>query len=424
MFENLEPDVIPEPGPRELGAAKRRAAVRQRNMFLLGAGSGAGAVAVIALIVIALVTGGSNSKDINTVGRPDLTTTTTAAPPTTVAPAPQPPAAAPRSSGNARRPAAPSAAPQASATSASTPLIAFVTESSSTAFQVDVVNADGSGRRPLWRKQLDFGVGAQLGPWSPDGQLLAVTFHFSRLGGADWAVLLNREGKEVLKTENTSQSSLAWSADGSQFAMGGGCPDCAIPIYDTRTGAKTGTIDQIRADYLGFAWGPSHRPVAVESQDTSKPPVVVSIAPDNTDRRTLVVGDGTAAYQRQLSTGPGDRVYYFGKAGLSVVRDEEGAQPVVLSASALSPVAPSPDGTLVAFRSSASQRIEVMPTDGGPAKQVGDSSAACPAFTADGRLLFHGDGGIWVSDADGGNAKRLVAAPATACPVPSAKPQP
>ena len=194
MYDHLEPTNIPEPGPAELAAVKQRAAARQRNIFLLGASSGAGLVAIIALIVVALVSAGSNTKDVNTVGRPETTTTIAPAPSTTVPPPGQPPAAAPGPATARRRGIRSTPAP-APSTTAHGSLVAFVAQNRSD--EIDVVNLDGTARRTLWTHPIADHTSLTLGSWSPDGRLLAVTTHFAALGGGGSVYLIDPQGQVV-----------------------------------------------------------------------------------------------------------------------------------------------------------------------------------------------------------------------------------
>jgi hypothetical protein len=418
MFENLEPDHIPEPGDRELGAVKQRAAVRQRNMFLLGAGSGAGAMAVIAILVIAVVSAGSNTKSVDTVGRPDQTTTTVVAPTTTVAQPAQPAAAAqrPASSGSRSRGQASTNTPPPTT---SNPVVAYAPPSTGPTYEVDVMNLDGTGQHTLWKADLGNRVSIALQTWSPNGQLLALRTDMAGLTNISTIYMLDRSGRVVQKLSADGQETVAWSPDGTQFAVGGACatgfPSCAIRIYSTPSGQQVASVDKVNSN-TGLVWGANNRLATVQSGPNGTQSLY-TIAPDNTDARSLTSGSTQSQYG-QLAAGPGDRVFYFGvdSGGLNVAKDQTAGGSVHLADSAIAPVSVAPDGSMVAYSTSGTNKLTVIPVDGGTAKTLGPSGT-CPAFGPDGHLYFSGNGGIWASNADGTNAKLLVAAPASACPI-------
>ena len=275
------------------------------------------------------------------------------------------------------------------------------------------MNLDGTARRTLWTHPIADHTSLTLGSWSPDGRLLAVTTHFAALGGGGSVYLIDPQGQVAGQIDDPNQDTVTWSPDGKELALGGGCSPCAIKVYDTHTFKQVRTVDKVQPAYLGFAWGPNARMASVQQSQTSGG--LYTVAPDNTDPRPLVPGNVYSGYTHSLTTGPGNRVYYFDAKGLNVVRDDVGAIPVqIADTTAVGPLAPSPDGSLVAYKTGSS--IAVVSSDGGSPNTL-PTPGGCPAFAPDGRLLFSNSSGLWISDADGSNAK-LIAAGGT-CPTPS-----
>jgi dipeptidyl aminopeptidase/acylaminoacyl peptidase len=254
-------------------------------------------------------------------------------------------------------------------------------------FHIFAMNADGSCQTRLTNDS----AFSELSPsWSPDGQSIAFQRSLSwgsPPGGDIWR--MNASGANQVNLTNAQAwgGDPAWSPDGLRIAF-------------------TNHLDDTRAESDPFRY--------------SGTPRVYLMNPDGGGLLRL-----TEDYGLDPTWSPdGRRIAFVSKDWNIWMMNADGSDPINLTDSpefrGVAPSGPawSPDGETIAFSSTEELtefdfrgRIYAMNADGSgltPLVETVQGRLDDPAWSPDGRIAFHKDGGLWLMNADGTGQQRVI----------------
>ena len=295
--------------------------------------------------------------------------------------------------------------------------IAFLSRRSESTFDLDVVNADGSGQRTLIH-----GATREPPSWSPDG--LKIAFESLRDNGVYTA---NADGSGRQRLARDSKDP-AWSPDGRTIAFFSGAK-----IYLMNAdGSEHRALTRAQAGVRDLAWSPDGRKLAFLQPKRCGPSCydIYVVNSDGSGLRNLTaklaVGirlhldpasdpawspDGQVIAFARLNPGLGEPIYVV-KADGSSLRNLT-PKPV----GAYAAPAWSPDGRKIAFVSDrdGNSEVYVMNANGKGQRNLTRNPAfdADPAWSPDGRKIAFaskrdGKYGVYVMNADGSGQQRLA----------------
>ena len=296
--------------------------------------------------------------------------------------------------------------------------IAFLSRRGESNFDLDVVNADGSGQRTLIH-----GATREPPSWSPDG--LKIAFESLRDNGV-YTVNADGSGRQRLARDSKDP---AWSPDGRTIAFFSGAK-----IYLMNAdGSEHRTLTRPQAGVRDLAWSPDGRKLAFLQGRGGCGPSCHDLYVVNSDgsglrnlTAKLAVGirlglgpasdpawspDGQMIAFARLNPGLGESIYVV-KADGSRLRNLT-PKPVGTYADP----AWSPDGRKIAFVSDrdGNSEVYVMNANGKGQRNLTRNPAfdADPAWSPDGRKIAFaskrdGKYGVYVMNADGSGQRRLA----------------
>jgi Tol biopolymer transport system component len=311
------------------------------------------------------------------------------------------------------------------------------------AFEIIVINADGSGRRTVlhWRgKRPAFGIGPS---WSPDGQRLVFDARSKGSGALcrsegpcnDELYVVNADGSGLRRlTRNAAaDAQAAWSPDGSEIAFISRRDGGAAEIYVMNAdGTDQRRLTRTQGDEGDLAWSPDGTKIAFSGTGAEKLRDVYVMNADGTHERQLTAtataeegdplwspdGRQIAYLQNsQLDQGPVSRIY---------VMNADGSGGHLLSSVRAVGTAPSwsPDGMKLVF--TGPRGLYVAAADGTGVHHVAKSvfPDAFPVWSPEGRKIAFLGGlrpfqspslpppaDLYVIDADGGGRLNLTRTP-------------
>jgi Tol biopolymer transport system component len=171
--------------------------------------------------------------------------------------------------------------------------------------EIDVMDADGSGRRMLYRDRDAYTVDPV---WSPDGSTIAFT-HLGRTSEL-WVMGSDASDPHALVTEvsmhDYSQNPASWSPDGTRVAFGAfGDDDLQVYVVNADgSGLTQLTHDPQTA--LNPSWSPDGSQIAYLSTQESSGWVVYVMNADGSDPRSLEVSttkDSTVLWHPEGGSG-------------------------------------------------------------------------------------------------------------------------
>jgi Tol biopolymer transport system component len=301
--------------------------------------------------------------------------------------------------------------------------IAFLSRRGESTFDLDVVNADGSGQRTLIH-----GATREPPSWSPDG--LKIAFKSLRDNGV-YTVNADGSGRQRLARDSKDP---AWSPDGRTIAFFSGAK---IYLMNADGSEHRALTRRPQAEVRDLAWSPDGRKLAflrarAQGKGGCGPSChdIYVVNSDGSGLRNLTaklaVGirlnldpasdpawspDGQMIAFARLNPGLGEPIYVV-KADGSRLRNLT-PKPV----GAYADPAWSPDGRKIAFVSDrdGNSEVYVMNANGSGQRSLTRNPAfdADPAWSADGRKIAFvsnrdGSYGIYIMNADGSGQRRLA----------------
>jgi Tol biopolymer transport system component len=362
---------------------------------------------------------------VSPVTSDDSTTTSLGSSTSTSSPAPPSPGVKTGPAPRQQSTATPSAA-------FSGPPIVFA-RNSQAAFEVWMMNLDGSGQRRIDTfPQSDssppdcsaqWTIAHNLGDWAPDGSRF---FVLSRCPGTD-AVIYDRNGHRLQRFRVSGDSGLtdaAWSPDGTQLAADSE-DDNVLNIVDVATGHVARTFSGFGSHYIG--WAPASRIAFVGFKMPEKQFGLFTVDPTTGDWRLDANGqlggrprwtpDGRVVfrYQSGKQYDPNDPTTY---ETLAVAHDVSNADVVRLCGDAgdfrWAPDFRSVVAAIIDRQGNTS--VSVRPANGGGAS-IDLGAGVNPAFDSLGHIVFSAGGNTWIVNADG-SGRRMLAAGGPAEPAP------
>jgi Tol biopolymer transport system component len=296
--------------------------------------------------------------------------------------------------------------------------IAFLSRRGKSTFDLDVVNADGSGQRTVIH-----GATREPPSWSPDG--LKIAFEGLRDNGV-YTVNADGSGRQRLARDSKDP---AWSPDGRTIAFFSGAK-----IYLMNAdGSEHRALTRPQAGVRDLAWSPDGRKLAFLQAKGGCGPSCYDIYVVNRDgsglrnlTAKLAVGirlnldpasdpawspDGQMIAFARLNPGLGQPIYVVKADG----RRLRNLTPKPVGAYAAP--AWSPDGRKIAFVSDrdGNSEVYVMNANGNGQRNLTRNPAfdADPAWSPDGRKIAFaskrdGKYGVYVMNADGSEQRRLA----------------
>jgi Tol biopolymer transport system component len=299
--------------------------------------------------------------------------------------------------------------------------------------EVNVMNADGSGKQRLTRNTWNF----QPPVWSPDGQKLAFerrldpTKYKGQCGGCDIEIF-------VMNADGTGQRNLtrnvggdggpAWSPDGQTIAFSSARDNSLIPTLYVMNADGSGLrrVTQDAADAQAPAWSPDGRKIAFGR--------VVGGVGNNRDGEIFVVNvDGSGllnltrnpAMDHSATWSPDGRTIAFVsyRDGLRAVAlylmnaDGSGQRKLTRLSNSDSSFSWSPDGRRIAFVSKrdGNDEVYVINTEGSGLRNLTRNPArdGHPVWSPDGQKIGFisnrgGNRDIYVINADGSGLRNLT----------------
>ena len=296
--------------------------------------------------------------------------------------------------------------------------IAFLSRRGESNFDLDVVNADGSGQRTLAH-----GTTREPPSWSPDG--LKIAFESLRDNGV-YTVNADGSGRQRLARDSKDP---AWSPDGRTIAFFSGAK-----IYVMNAdGSELRTLTRPQAGVRDLAWSPEGRKLAFLQRKGGCGPSCHDLYVVNSDGSGLRNLTAKLAVGIRLGLGPAsDPAWSPDGQMIAFARLNPGlAEPIYVvkaDGSRLRNLTPkpvgayadpawSPDGRKIAFVSDrdGNSEVYVMNANGKGQRNLTRNAAfdADPAWSPDGRKIAfasnrNGKYGVYVMNADGSGQRRLA----------------